>query len=89
MGAFVSSGYMNLWVVLGFGFCFNEDIFFSRLLTRIFRSTSSFCSSATVGLDTNPPSLSFGQTHNKTGNINEICAGKNVIDEQIYKNGRF
>ena len=67
--------------LLGAGFRVNADIFFSRLLTRIFRSTSSFWSSATVGLDTVPQSLCFRQIYSKTIDINKIFAENNKMIE--------
>jgi hypothetical protein len=86
----VSLGYMNLWVDLQvFGLGVSLDIFFSRLLTRIFRSTSSFCSSATVGLGIFPHPFNFGQLYNKIADINKICAIKNVITEQMTKKTIF
>ena len=67
--------------LLGDGLRVNVDIFFSRLLTRILRSTSSFLSSAIVGLDTVSQSLCFRQIYSKTIDINKIFAEKNKMTE--------
>ena len=80
---------MNLCRALGLGGAFNADTFFSKLLTRIFRSKISCCISLSVCSDTNSPSYVFGQTYNEIGDINKIYAEKIILNEYLLKILRF